>query len=227
MSDFIVCGWFTPDYAHWAHRLRTNLDKLDLPHDFVLCRPREGSWAKATLRKAEHVLAAMQRHPGKAIVFLDVDCEVMDRDRLIALADIPGDVAFYLRTKFRRAGGARLDTRSGTMLFKATPGAKAFAEKWAELSRAAPPYCVDQNSLTVTIGKVPDCLVNFFDKRYCASPSDQFQDPWILHACASAALKKPSSAAMLAGRALHVLRQGVGRRLATVFSLSIALPQEM
>ena len=43
------------------------------------------------MAKAQHILAAMNRHPDEVIVWLDVDCIV--HGDLSPLADIRGDVA--------------------------------------------------------------------------------------------------------------------------------------
>ena len=43
----------------------------------------------------------MDRHPDKVIVLLDVDCRVLGD--LSPLAEIGGDVGFYVRTKYRRS----------------------------------------------------------------------------------------------------------------------------
>lgn len=201
----IVCGWHTPDYTPWAQALKANLSSLGLPHDIVPVAPRNGSWAQTTLSKAQHVRSAINRHPGKAVVFLDVDCEVMCRDKLIELTQIPGDVGFYLRTKFKRSGGSRMGTRSGTMVFKPTVGARAFVRKWVELSQTAPRGSVDQDSLAVALGRVPECLVSFIDKRYCAVATDQLPDPWILHSCASASIKEPSSFSRLVSATMNLM----------------------
>jgi hypothetical protein len=181
----IVCGWYTPNYAPWARQITANLNALGLPHDFVCVEMQGQYWQTVTLMKAQQALDAMCRHPDQTIVLLDVDCQVLSAPAIHALDDLPGDVGFYLRTKFRRAGKVRFGARSGTMFFKPTPEALAFVRKWVELSREAPPYSVDQDSLAVTLGKTP-ALVNFLDVRYCAVAGDKVADPYVLHASAAA-----------------------------------------
>jgi hypothetical protein len=185
MSDLIVCGWYTPDYSVWADKLTANLSDLGLPHDFVQVEKPRGGWEKTTMLKAGEVLDAMDRHPGKVVIFLDVDCEVRSADKLRDLATIPGDVGFYLRTKWRRGGGTRIGTRSGTMVFKPTAAARRFVEVWRDQSEAAPKYSVDQDSLAVAMGKVQECVLSFLDVRYCAVATDKLADAWVLHASAS------------------------------------------
>jgi hypothetical protein len=181
----VVCGWYTPNYAPWAREIEANLDALGLPHDFVCVEAQGVYWQTVTLMKAQQALNAMLRHPDKTIVLLDVDCHVLSAPAITALEDMPGDVGFYLRTRFRRAGKVRFGARSGTMVFKQTPGAYAFVRKWVELSGQAPPYSVDQDSLAVALGKTPS-LVHFLDVRYCAVVGDQVSEPYVLHANAAA-----------------------------------------
>jgi hypothetical protein len=190
MTEMIVCGWYTPDYRVWADKLFENLDALGLPHDFVEVEKPPHGWEQITMLKAGEVLKAMDRHPDKVIVFLDVDCEVRSAERLRELAHISGDVGFYLRTKWRRGGGVRFGTRSGTMVFKPTDAARTFVEVWRDLSDTAPAYAVDQDSLTVAMGKVPQCVLSFLDVRYCAVATDKLSDPWVLHSSASASATK-------------------------------------
>ena len=182
----IVCGWYTPNYASWAEKITTNLDALDLPHDFVRVEKEGKYWQTVTLMKAQQVANAMVRHPDKTIVFLDVDCEVLNAGAIRAMESLAGDVGIYLRTKYRRAGGVRFGARSGTMFFKPTPGARSFVAKWVQLSRNAPPYSVDQDSLAVALGNVPEAMVHFLDVRYCAVAGDKLPDPFVLHTSASA-----------------------------------------
>jgi hypothetical protein len=58
----------------------------------------------------------LDRHPGEVVTFLDVDCEVLGD--LAPLAAVTGDVAFYIRTKYRRSGGMRFGARSGTVVVR-------------------------------------------------------------------------------------------------------------
>jgi len=189
MTDYAICGWYTPDYAHWKDRLVANLEGLGLEGDFVEVERPAAGWEKITMLKAAQVLAAMDRHPGKTVIFLDVDCLVVNKDKLLELANIEGDVGFYLRTKFRRNGGIRWATRSGTLVIRPTQAARQFIEAWRRLSDAAPGYSVDQDSLAVAMGKSPVSMT-FLDVRYCAVPSDNLPDPWVFHDSASKGVRK-------------------------------------
>jgi hypothetical protein len=122
----IVCGFYTEDYRRWLIPLVASLDRLGQPHDFVLAGKAGHMWETNTMAKASHILAAMDRHPDEVIVWLDVDCIV--QGHLSPLADIRGDVAFRMHSKFRRHHkGTRFRAQSGTMVFRPTPEARQFA----------------------------------------------------------------------------------------------------
>jgi hypothetical protein len=118
-APWIVCAWHTPDYRHRADKLIASLNTAGAPHDIVEVAKLPGSWEDNTMAKPAQLLAAMDRHPNKAIIFLDVDCEVLGD--LSPLADITGDVGFFVRTKYRRSGGIRFGARSGTVVVRPTP----------------------------------------------------------------------------------------------------------
>lgn len=184
---FIVCGWFTPDYRHWWERLRTNLEEIGAPYDFVECPKSEGGWERNTMRKPREVLAAINRHPDKAIIFLDVDCMIPGGyGGLSALAQISGDVAFYVYTKWsKRSARPILRVRSGTLVIRPTGKARAFVEAWHDAGKGAHRYAVDQDSMIVAMGRVPGLSITHLDNRYCVSPPDDCAKPVILHSNAS------------------------------------------
>jgi hypothetical protein len=210
MSPLIVCGWFTPDYRSWTDKLTASLDAVGAPHDIVAAPKLPGTWEANTMAKPVHLLAAMDRHPDKAIVFLDVDCEV--KGDLSPLATIAGDVGFYVRSKWRRTGGMRFGFRSGTVVVRPTAAARAFVEAWAAAAREAPWGSVDQDALMLAMGRTPWCSFTMLPVEYCATDGDQVPAPVVLHDQASRGVSKirrwrwpwdrsPWPAARCAGRA--------------------------
>ena len=95
-----------------------------------------GQWEANTMRKPHEVAKALDRHPDKVVIFIDVYCVV--HGALDALAGIRGDVAFYVRTKYRRNGGMRFGTRSGTLVFRPTDMARAFVANWIAAAKGPP-----------------------------------------------------------------------------------------
>ena len=133
---FVACGWYTPDYRDWWDQLRPTLERHGASHDFVEVPKCEGGWEVNTMAKPREVAKALRRHPDKVVLFIDVDCQV--QGSLDALASIRGwDVAFYVRTKFRRNGGMLGSARDPARWSSGpTYKAREFAASWVAAKRA-------------------------------------------------------------------------------------------
>lgn len=185
-NEFVACGWFTPDYSHWAAPLKTQLEERGIHHDFVSADKQQGGWELNTLAKASHVLAAMDRHPGKTILFLDVDCQIIGtRTDIDKIVNISGDTAFFARIKLRHTGKPVFSPRSGTMVFRPTANARNLVEEWVATSRTASRYAVDQDSLVAAVGRVPNLSITLLGIEACAAVNDEVTSPVILHNIAS------------------------------------------
>ena len=135
MANWVVCGYYTPDYAVHALDLKADLDRVKAPHDIACVAKREGGWEANVRAKPIEIAAAMLRHPDKTIVWLDVDCSI--NGPLDGLAQISGDVAFFARTKLKSNGKPIFCPRSGTMVIRPTVAARAFIAAWGQASLAA------------------------------------------------------------------------------------------
>jgi len=189
----IVCGWYTPDYAHYLPALRESLDSLGHAHDFVCVAKDVGGWEKNTLRKAHHLLAAMKRHSDDTIIFLDVDCEVRSSLTPLALAAEDCDAVLYFRSRLRTCGALKLSVRSGTIAIRNTATSRRFVRLWGALSDSAPCGAVDQTTLPVAMASTPGLRVGVMDPRFCAVPADAVPHPVILHDSASRSQPKMST----------------------------------
>jgi hypothetical protein len=184
MTDYIACGWYTPDYRHWWDALRSSLERFGIQHDFVEVPKAEGGWEFNTMRKAYEVKRAMDRHPDKTIVFLDVDCEV--RGPLDELVDTTADVRLYVRVKRRKSGEIKWgNIRSGTMVFRPTAGARALVDSWVRESEAGHYGDVDQGSLALAFSKAVSTTYAPMPLAYIATVGDRHPAPVILHDSAS------------------------------------------
>ena len=74
--DWLVIGWFTPDYRGLAERFAGNLNRFAIPHH-LFAKPIGSGWD--TSRKPSVILEAMDLYPGKTIILMDVDC-IVDGD---------------------------------------------------------------------------------------------------------------------------------------------------
>lgn len=125
MREWIVCGWYTPDYEKWAAGLAASLDEIAAPHDIVCVPKAAGGWEVNTCQKPAQLLAAMDRHHGKVIIFVDADA--VARGDLSPLARLDGDIAFCPWKKFRQ-GQTWMQPQSGTIVANPTPNARRFVK---------------------------------------------------------------------------------------------------
>ena len=208
MVDYIVCGWFTHDYERYALSLRTDLDRLNEPHDFVPATKIAGGWEANTMAKARHALEAMNRHPAKTIIFLDVDCDV--RSALAPLAMLRADVGFFVQEAKRKNGRARALVRSGTLILK--PSARTFVERWVALSEQPAYGDVDQDALMRALA-TPNVTFEHIDVRWCCTESDACPDPIVVHHFASRASVKISNTRRRLARIAHAIGLSSNQRL--------------
>lgn len=66
----------------------------------------------------------MDRNPGRWVIFVDVDCRILKP--LDERVNSFRDVGFYVQSRFRRGGGAKLRVRPGTLILAPTPAVRHF-----------------------------------------------------------------------------------------------------
>jgi len=159
--DYIVCGWYTPDYKHWFDKLELSLIEHNAPYDFLAVPKIEGGWERNTCRKAGFALQFMDRHPGKTIILLDVDCVVTGN--LSKLTDLPCDIAldFHIQRKRRRIN---LVPATGHVILQPTRKTRELMEAWARISAKDEFGLNDQETLTFALGDVHDLQLLRLDK---------------------------------------------------------------
>jgi hypothetical protein len=119
------------------------------------------------MTKPRHILAAMDRHPDRTIIFLDVDCTA--KSSLDPLTQISGDVGFYMRAQFHRRYGWRFKAVSGTLIIRPTERARAFVEAWAQAADEAPCGEVDQTAQVVAMGRAPGTSFTAIPSEWCGA----------------------------------------------------------
>jgi hypothetical protein len=171
-DDYIVAGYYTPDYEGWASRLRASLHVHGQPYNLMPVAKAAGGWEANTLRKAEQVAIAMACHPDKVIIWLDVDCTV--HGDLSPLAELWGvDVSVYLRGRRRWTGGYKLHARTGTIVFRPTPGARDFVAEWQRRCVAARFGDVDQTAFLLALGSSTSTSFQPLERKWCASTGEE------------------------------------------------------
>ena len=190
-TPWLVCGYFTPDYRHWAEALAASLRTHHAPHH-LFATAKAGTWEATSRQKPMAILHAMHRYPDQVIVWLDVDCQVLGD--LSPLADLRADVAAYTRTrqpKWRRR--QRFLVKSGTMVFKPTEAARAFVREWSRNAARAQPWDSDQHSLLKTFGETTDVTFQRLPHTWCTVVGERFagSNPTIQHASAAREHTRP------------------------------------
>lgn len=208
--DWLVVGWFTPDYRHWAQRLVASLDKVAAPYHLLACEKSARHWEAETMRKARIVRRLREIHPGKTLILLDVDCEVR-RDLQPLVSSVKGDVAAYVRAKSAGRGKerARIKVMSGTMVFRPTPGATSFVDAWVRAEDECDSTDVDQTSLMIALGRATSFTFEPLGVEWCAFGDGVHPDPVVVHEHASRAARvRVPLAAHLRG-AVDLLRRAI------------------
>lgn len=126
---FIVTGFYTPNYQAMTERLAAQLDELGVEHHFY-AHSFDGGWDRQLMAKPLIAQRALDDHPDKAVVLMDVDC--VARGSLTGIADFDADVGFHQRVKLT---ARRVNTwpSSRVIVFKQTPLARELLSTWAEL----------------------------------------------------------------------------------------------
>lgn len=123
--SYVVTGFYTPNYAEIADAFRRNLSALSIPHKLYAAEMLGESWAVQTFRKPHFALRALDEHPDKTVIIMDVDCIV--RGDLAPLLDLECDVALYpaVRKKTKQP-----TTSTRVVVIHQTPGARRLITAW-------------------------------------------------------------------------------------------------
>lgn len=127
-KEWLVVGWFTPDYRQLAEKLAANLDSQHAPHHLFAVEAFGSSFHERTRRKPEIVLRAMDMYPEKALILMDVDCVVLGD--LTPLTQIDSDVGIVLKARQARPPRVILSASSRVVVFRPTAGARRYGEAW-------------------------------------------------------------------------------------------------
>lgn len=204
----LIVGYYTENtpYVDEANRLRANLDRMGLRHDFREV-PNLGSWQKNTQYKSHFVEDMLIEHAPHPIVYCDVDAEFRHCPTLLFKLPASGiDIAAC------KHGGHEL--LSGTVFFSNSECCMQVVARWQQLCHTYPerfpggllPHfpkgdiAWDQRMLDLAIRQLikENVPVNFqvMPPEYCfifdisAAKYPEINDPIIVHTAASRAYKK-------------------------------------
>ncbi|MBU6176769.1 MAG: hypothetical protein KGO80_03305 [Bacteroidetes bacterium] len=131
-GDFLVVGFFTPDYFDLASALSGNLNGLRISHHLYACEKQKGEWGHQTLRKPSIVKRARLDYPDKALILMDVDCAV--RGDVSGILDNNSDIAFPMGRKPMKNGTA-LKPGTRVMLIRPSTNSDRLIDLWDQKCR--------------------------------------------------------------------------------------------
>lgn len=127
-GDWLVIGWFTPDYRPVAERFASNLRHYKAPCQLYAVEPFGSSFVERTRKKPEIVLRALSDYPDKTVILMDVD-SIVSGD-IEPVTEILGDVGVIMKARQEKPPRLSLAASSRIMVFRPTPDARRFAEAW-------------------------------------------------------------------------------------------------
>lgn len=161
-GEWLAIGWFTPDYRTLAEKLSLNLAEHAVPYHLFARNKIGNGWD--TRQKPTVVLEAMDIYPGKALILMDADC-IVGGDVGPATHLGACDVGISTKPRWGRKNRIILTASSRVIVFKPTPGARAFAQEWASLCNKAGPGR-DEPSLAWAYISRPEISYAHLNPRY-------------------------------------------------------------
>jgi len=181
-TNYVVTGFFTPDYREMARGFASNLAAHSIPRMLYSWEP--GSWQASTLAKPVVVLRAMRDFPNRTIVLMDVDCEV--RGPVGSILDFAADVSLFigvgLHPQNEPGWRMRAIPSSRIIVFKQTSGARQLLASWQEFCDDGESEISDEMLLMRAIGVTQGLTLAMLDRRFAArNPWDCPIDAVIVH----------------------------------------------
>lgn len=169
-ASWLVVGWFTPDYRHWAERLARSLDKHNAPYHLFAKDGSPQGWMANTRRKPMIAIEAIGRFPDKTIVLTDVDAEATGD--IAPMVETQADVSAYLKAKLTRNGRVELQLSSRVIVIRPTPPARQFISDWEAECGRVEGHVADEAALALVLARSGKLAFQPLDVRYAARERD-------------------------------------------------------
>lgn len=165
-NKIIVVSFYTPDYEHYANRLKESLERHRIPHDL---EPIEDcpSFASIVRHKPRFILKMAEKHKDEydAVVWIDADAVVHGPLKLLRT------IRQYLAVHYRDG----VELLSGTMLWGTRYRPRQVLEAWAKACEDpnvhAPQICnldCPEQQILQQMVAVSDIPVYHLPTEYCA-----------------------------------------------------------
>lgn len=152
LSDWLVIGFFTPNYRALAETLAISLREQNHPFHFFAVET-SARWSHVTMLKPTIVLNAMEIHPKKSLILMDVDCIVNGSLSGLEAFGKSIDIACFatLRAKKIRRERQHFSLSSRVMLIRPTNEAREFIKKWRDACNERPWMNGDEPNLVLAL----------------------------------------------------------------------------
>ncbi len=178
-KPYVVCAFYTPDYAQVVAGLAECLAKQGLDHHLEEVQPA-GSWEANTRLKPGFIARCLTRFPDRDILYLDADARIHQAPVLFDA--ITTDVAIRLFRVTKR-GRTWLRPSANTIYFRNTAASRALVDAWVRLTARAKPHEVDEDTLcraldkagSLSITALPLAYAKVFDAAGGAPVIEQLQ----------------------------------------------------
>ena len=149
MSNFIVCAFFTDQYASQVASLEQSVSSFGIEFYKKHYKSR-GFWEANTRIKPEFLLQCLDDFKGKDVLYLDAD-SVMKRYPDL-LRSFEGDVGVYCSSE---AAGFTHSYLTGTLYLRNNERVRHFLKCWID-SQGGKPTDVDQDGFQRAVKACPD-----------------------------------------------------------------------
>jgi hypothetical protein len=157
-QDYVVCAFYTPDYAAHATQLRHSLEALGINH-FLKLYESAGSWEANTRIKPRFIAHCLAQLQPKHVLCVDADAVV--RQPLQLLDEITTDIAICIKSVQQY-----LYVNVGTIYVRNTTGGRRFVEEWVKAGKKAGRFTVDSQLLHRVFGNSPGFSLTILPSSY-------------------------------------------------------------
>jgi len=159
---YIVCAFYTPDYAPIVAGLAECLAKHGLDHHLEEIEPA-GSWEANTRLKPSFIARCLTRFPDRDILYLDADARIHQPP--ILFDAVSTDVAIRLFRVTKR-GRTWLRPSANTIYFRNTAASRALVNAWVRLTARAKSHEVDEDTLCRALDKADSLSITALPLAY-------------------------------------------------------------
>jgi hypothetical protein len=164
----IIVSYYTPGlYEDEAKKLVRSCRRFNMERDVQIVEDL-GSWQANTHRKAAFILAMLDKHPGRGVLFVDADAELQAQPW--ELENIREDVGLCWRDYSVFPSGARSAGRellSGTAYFSQSGESHDLLKMWIRENEANPAEWEQRNLERVVTRGGWDGTIKEFPPQYC------------------------------------------------------------